>query len=154
MTEIAGIDMEEAILLAEYAAIDLNDLDFDVARHAEGLRAFGRLALEPISIKPALRARDLALVRFPESKFLIGITDNAAQQEQAEQEKGSVGFAVIHTPREANRATEEAETVRHEVERYFLRHFPGRTLPAPPSATTAASTSPNSPLVFITLFPA
>jgi len=98
-----------------YGEVDIDGLDFDVERHRESIPAMFRLALDSRSIRPALRARNIVFVRVPDGKFRVGVASG----------DGKIGdYAAIHeTP-----SQEEAETVRNEVERYFLRHFPGRTI--------------------------
>src|SRR5579871_4882774 len=107
-----------------YEMEDFHDLPFDVSKHAEGLNAFAALNLLPQSLKPALCARDLVFVRVPSSTFKIGVTDDPEAQERKEKSEGSIAFEVLY---QADN-TVEAEQVRREVERYFLRHYPGRTL--------------------------
>ena len=52
-------------------------------------------------------------------------------------------------------STQEAESVRAEVERYFLRHFPGRILPASPAGSTQTpESSADERRVYIALLPA
>src|SRR4051812_3273434 len=108
-----------------YAHLDFSDLGFDVARHRESLGAFVRLNLDARSVKPALRAREGVFVRAPSGSFYIGVSQqDPTALEAAERSEGCREFAVICR---ADTGT-EATLVRNDVERYFLRHFPGRTL--------------------------
>jgi hypothetical protein len=104
---------------------ELSNLGFDVERHREALNAFSRMDLDPRAVRPALRARDLVLVRVPSGKFRIGVERSAAP-ERAEGSWDCIQSEVICEAAEPD----EAEAIRAEVERYFLRHFPGRTLTA------------------------
>ena len=106
---------------------DFSDLGFDITPHREALTSFARLNLELVSIRPALRARDLVFVRVPACRFAIGLTDDPVRQEASEVSRGCLGFVVIY---EAESAA-QAALVRHDVERYFLRHYPGRTMAWP-----------------------
>ena len=108
-------------------ADDFSDLGMDVERHREALTSFARLNLGHLSVRPALRAREVVFVKIPSCRFAFGITGDPGFQEQEEAERGAIGFEVIH----AAAGVAEAGQVRDEVERYFLRHFPGRTLPRP-----------------------
>jgi hypothetical protein len=110
----------ETDLRATYAALDLGGLPFDVTRHAEALDAFARLGLPASSVRPALRARDLVFRRIPSGPFRISLAEAGAPAPA----DGCTHFEIIYeaaTP-------EEARAVRGDVERYFQRHFPGRTL--------------------------
>jgi hypothetical protein len=109
----------------DYDGIDFSDLGVDMARHQESLGAFARMKLDARSVRPVLRARDLVFVRVPSGSFLIGVTGgDLSAQEEAEKRRGCTDFEVIHE----TARVEEAHAVRAEVERYFLRHFPRRTL--------------------------
>ena len=113
--------MSESVV---YLEKDFQDLPFDVSKHSEALKSFEALNLLPQSIKPALCVRDLIFIRVPSCMFRIGVTENPIVQEKKESGKGSIAFEVIYqtdTPI-------EAQQVCGEVERYFLRHYPGRTL--------------------------
>jgi hypothetical protein len=104
----------------------LHDPPFDVSQHQEALRSFARMGLAQASLRPALRARDLVFNRHPGCRFGIRL---AVAPEAAKAEAilgGAIAFEVIHPAESAL----EAASVRGEVERYFLRHFPGRTLRA------------------------
>ena len=108
----------------DYDEIDFSDLNFDVQRHHEALLSFTRIGIAANSVKPALRARDVVLVRFPSDRFLIGVTAHLSGQESREKTHDGTHFETIH---EASREKEAGE-IRTEVERYFRRHFPGRVL--------------------------
>ena len=112
--------MESVVYLAE----DFQDLPFDVSKHAEALRSFAILNLLPVSIKPALRARELIFIRFPSCKFRIGVTNNPNPHKGTAGNVGRIAFEIIC---QADNPTEAAQ-VCGEVERYFLRHYPGRFL--------------------------
>lgn len=119
---------------ANYDGLDLSDLPFDIERHREGIRAFAKLNLDPQSVKPALRARDLVSIRVSSGMFRIGAAGgDTAAQEAAEKARGGTDFEIIHQCT----GPEEAATIRSEVERYFLRHFPGRTLQGTPNAASS-----------------
>ena len=107
-----------------YLVKDFQDLPFDVSKHSEALKSFAALNLLPQSLKPALRVRDLVFIRIPSCKFRIGVTSSPDMQEGRESSEGSIAFEVIY---QADNPL-EAKQVRGEVERYFLRHYPGRTL--------------------------
>jgi hypothetical protein len=102
--------------------------------------------LDPASIRPTLRARDLVFIRLPACRFAFGVTSDPQAQSETEGIRGSLAYQLIH---EAD-SVEEARRVRDEVERYFLRHYPGRTLPEMQGipALGAAKTS-----VFILCYP-
>lgn len=99
-----------------YAEIDFTDLDFDIESHREGIKAMARLGLHPHSVKPTLRARNLVFVRVLSAKFRVGIVPGDCTEQAP--------FEVIY---QAD-SLAEAKGIRGEVERYFLRHFPGRVL--------------------------
>ena len=103
---------------------DFSDLPFDVSRHAEALTAFAALNLTAASLRPMLRARELVFFRFPSCQFRIGVTPDPTVSEKIESDHNRIAFEVICRAD----STTEAESIRHEVERYFLRHYPGRTL--------------------------
>jgi hypothetical protein len=105
---------------------DFSDLDFDVDRHREALAKLPLLNPDPRSVKPILRARETVMFRRPSGAFSIVIASPA----------GAVlpGSHIHDAP-----TPEEALIVRADVERYFQRHFPGRTRvhDADPGACTA-----------------
>src|SRR4051794_19836081 len=104
--------------MSDFGEIDFIELGLDSERHSEALGAFERMHLNPFSVKATLLAREHVFVRVPSGTFRISIRMQPAEtSDRAE-------CVVIHEA--ADR--EEAVTVRAEVERYFLRHFPGRTL--------------------------
>ena len=105
-------------------ADDLGDLGFDMEPHRETFVSFAKMQLTPLAVRPALRARNMAFVRFPSSRIALRITEDPARQEAVEVGREGIGFAVIHQAS----SDEDAWDVCAEVERYFLRHFPGRTL--------------------------
>ena len=107
--------------LADYA-----DLPFDLAPHREVPASCVKLGLHPASIRPLLWARDLVLVRAPGTRFHLGIVSEGSPV--AVWSAGVVAAQVIYTAVDAA----EALLIRGEVERYFLRHFPGRTDRDPP----------------------
>jgi hypothetical protein len=103
---------------------DFQDLPFDLSNHEEALKSFAALNLLPQSIKPALCARDLIFVKVPSCKFRIGVTSEPDVWEKIDSNGGTAAFEVIYKAT----SPEEADLVRGEVERYFLRHYPGRIL--------------------------
>ena len=115
---------------------DFTDLGFDLEPHRETVASFAKMNLAPSAVQPALRARDMAFVRFPSSRIALRVTEDHTRQEAVETSRGGIGFAVIHQAENA----EDAWDIRAEVERYFLRHFPGRTL-AESEATSRGGTS-------------
>lgn len=125
-------------------AEDFSDLGFDMEPHRETFISFAKMNLAAIAVKPTLRARDTVVVRFPGTQFALRVTDDPARQEAEEIRRGSIAFAVIHQAESA----EGASQVRAEVERYFLRHFPGRTL------AEAKPPSPSGHYVYIVCFEA
>ena len=124
-------------------ATDFQDLPFDVSKHSEAFDSFAALNLLPQSIEPTLRARDLIFVRVPSCKFRIGVTGDPGAQEEIENNHGGIAFEIIY------RADDpiEAHQVRGEVERYFLRHYPGRTLR---SANEAGAEAVTGDCVYVT----
>ena len=125
--------------------IDFQGLPFDVSVHSEALKAFAALNLLPQSIEPALRARDLIFVRLPSCKFRIGVTCDPAAQAESESRGGSLAFEVIYKADDPTAAFQ----VRGDVERYFLRHYPGRTL----TDAAAANEQPAGQYVYVACQP-
>jgi len=96
---------------------DYTGLPFDVRPHKEALRVFDRYGYGVASVIAALTARDLICRRMPHSKFRIDCAVDSGHSE-------STSFAVLYRTSDAK----EARLVKYEVERYFMRHFPGRCL--------------------------
>ena len=116
-----------------YHAVDFQDLPFDVSRHVEALKSFAALDIPPRSVRPALRARDIVVVRRPSCRFRFGVALDAGAGAPRHGEGGE--SEVIHEAASAD----EARGVCADVERYFLRHFPGRTLSRASEATASAT---------------
>jgi hypothetical protein len=123
---------------------DFSDLDFDIGRHSEALPKFAELEIAGPSIKAGLRAREIVTVRVPSGNFRIGVTQDAEAEESMERDNGCAFLAVIH---EAD-GDSEAQLVRDDVERYFLRHFPGRILKRPEEGLS----SPAGSLVYVACY--
>ena len=96
MASLDSVDTSKGVQVpaipAAYETLDYSNLGFDVLHdlhHVEALHAFAALGLDPRSVKPALRARDLVLVRLPpgRSRFHIGVTANALAFQQGLQEQ-------------------------------------------------------------------
>jgi hypothetical protein len=125
-------------------ADDFSDLGFDMEPHREIFVSFAKMKLSPRAVRPALRARDMAFIRLPSSQIALRLTADPAQQEAIEAGRGGIGFSVIHSAAHL----EEAQQVRVEVERYFLRHFPGRTV-----AAEEGTDSPGNSVVIVCYAP-
>ncbi len=141
-----GIYAEALREIPLYAVEDFQDLPFEVSRHTEALKSFAALNLAPESIRPALRARELVFVRVPSCTFRIGVTVDPELHEKCEIGNGSIAFEQIY---QADDPTQAAH-IRDEVERYFLRHYPGRTLSG--SQVTRA-TNPTGNYVYVICYP-
>jgi len=96
---------------------DYTSLAFDIGPHKEALRIFDRYGYDAASVIAALIARDLVYRRMPQGKFRIdcGVDSGCSD---------SASFSALHRTSNAM----EARLVKYEVERYFMRHFPGRCL--------------------------
>lgn len=129
-----------------YVVEDFAELPFDVSRHSEALNSFAALNLAPESIRPALRARDLVFVRFPSCKFRIGVTGDPELWESLEIDKGCIAFEQIYQADDSI----QAEQIRAEVERYFLRHYPGCTLS---STYELEAANPTGNCVYVACYP-
>ena len=85
----------------------------------EGVVAsFSRLQLDPISIEATLHAREIAIVTFPSCRFGISLGGSFENRSDV------INSEIIYRSDDITKA----ERVRAEVERYLLRHFPGRVL--------------------------
>lgn len=104
------------------------DLGFDLAIHQEAIEIMTKAGLGEASIDAILRARNAAIVDLPGSRLSVGIAEESAVPSPSD----GTGVRVVCSGEEAR----DAFTVRLDVEKYFLRHFPGRTtandLPSPP----------------------
>jgi hypothetical protein len=88
------------------------DMGFDIAPHREALTAFALLGLKEESYRPTLKARDAITTRYAGNLFYIALGDGAEPS---------------NTELLYDGETEgQAQVIRADVERYFLRHFPGR----------------------------
>ena len=108
----------------EWRKEDYSDLPFDVSKHSEALKSHAAMNLSTQSLRPVLRVRELIFFRVPFCRFRIGTTKNPDLQQKIESDGGSLAFETLFYAD----STSEATRVQREVESYFLRHFPGRTL--------------------------
>jgi len=96
---------------------DYTSLAFDIGPHKEALRIFDRYGYDAASVIATLIARDLIHRRMPHGKFRIDCAVDLGRSDSAT-------FTALHRTSDAK----EARLVKYEVERYFMRHFPGRCL--------------------------
>jgi len=97
----------------------LGGLDFDIGVHREAIEVLTNSGLNPASIDAILRARNVALVELPDSRLSVGVGSNTAIPSPSD---GTTVKVVFTTD-----LLVDAEKVKSDVEKYFLRHFPGRT---------------------------
>lgn len=96
-----------------------NDLDFDLEVHREAIEALSKAGTAGDSIAAIIRARNVAMVELPESRLSVGVcTDNAVPSPS-----DGTSVRIVYSASDLK----DADSVRSEVEKYFLRHFPGRT---------------------------
>lgn len=110
-----------------YRLEDYTDLPFDLTRHTEAFKSFSVLILAANSIRAALIARDLVFVQLPHCMFCFSIDDCLEVTKSMHDAEGFLSYQIIHHAE----SVDEANLVCSDVERYFLRHYPGRILKSP-----------------------
>jgi hypothetical protein len=104
---------------------EFSGLRFDIEPHREGLRAMVALGLDRASMRPALIARNVVLYEAPGTRFFVGITSDPTTECDLQSKKDCTYFVMLKNAE----SPAAAESIRADIARYFLRHFPGRCLP-------------------------
>jgi hypothetical protein len=99
-------------------AVAYSDLGFDITPHREAIGKLIDYGYDAPTIRATLTARDIIFVRVVNSRFRIDVWNDPSTLPNPAAFAGDVIF-------EASDAA-QARQVREDVERYFLRHFPGR----------------------------
>ena len=103
---------------------EFDDIGFDIAKHREALPKLAELGIVGPSLKAALRAREAVTVHRPTGKFRISVSEDLQTDAAGELQNGCTLLSVIHHGTDPL----DSQRIRRDVERYFLRHFPGRTV--------------------------
>lgn len=104
---------------------EFSDLRFDIEPHREGMRAMAALGLDRVSMRAALIARNVVLYEAPGTRFFVGVTTDPTMECDLQGKKNCAYFVMLKNAETPS----AAESIRADIARYFLRHFPGRCLP-------------------------
>ncbi|HEX5324030.1 MAG TPA: hypothetical protein VFW40_09605 [Capsulimonadaceae bacterium] len=104
---------------------EFSDFRFDIGPHREGLSAMAAIGLDKASMRAALIARNVVLFEASGTRFFVDVTNDPETERDLQLKKDCTYFVMLKNAE----SPEAAQSIRADIARYFLRHFPGRCLP-------------------------